>query len=71
MTHALWVCIQVDADKFTIEKEAELVVLPEDVRVPLPCIDLPELVLQSINAITAHDSASYVQSVEGAGFSSS
>jgi hypothetical protein len=34
-----------------IEKEAAVVVLPEGVRVPLPCAQLPELVLNAVNTI--------------------
>ena len=35
-----------------IEKEAALVVMPEGLRIPLPCAQLPELVLNAINTIT-------------------
>lgn len=34
-----------------IEKEAAVVVLPEGVRVPLPCAQLPELVLNAVNTL--------------------
>ena len=34
-----------------IEKEAALVVMPEGLRIPLPCPQLPELVLNAINTI--------------------
>lgn len=36
---------------FSIDKQAELVVLPERTRVALPCPDLPERVLQSVEAV--------------------
>lgn len=42
---------QVEADKFTIEKSNALVALPDFASVPLPCADLPELVLQSISGV--------------------
>lgn len=42
---------QVDADKFAIDKTHSLVVLPEFLRVPIPCADLPEIVNQAINGI--------------------
>ena len=42
---------QVDAADHKIEKERALVVLPGRQRVPLPCADLPELILQAIDAI--------------------
>ena len=42
---------QVDADKFTIEKTHTLVVLPEFLRMPLPCPDLPHIVIQAIDGV--------------------
>jgi ubiquitin carboxyl-terminal hydrolase 5/13 len=39
------------APKHRIEKEAALVVLPGRERVPLPCPDLPELVLGVVDAV--------------------
>ena len=42
---------QVDAERFSIAKEHALVVLPEFLRVPLPCPDLPELVLGALSAV--------------------
>lgn len=42
---------QVDADKFAIEKTHSLVVLPEFLRVPFPCADLPEIVNQAIDGV--------------------
>ena len=36
-----------------------LVVMPARLRIPLPCPDLPELVLACIAAVQAHDSASH------------
>ncbi len=43
--------MQVDKPQYTTEKEHELVLLPDYVTVALPCPDLPELVLQTINGI--------------------
>ncbi len=42
---------QVDAAKHKIEKESALVVMPGRQRVPLPCPELPELVLSAIDAV--------------------
>ena len=42
---------QVDADKFTIEKINTLVVLPEFLRLPLPCPELPDIVIQAIDGV--------------------
>lgn len=42
---------QVDAENFTIEKTHALVVLPEFLRTPLPCPDLPDVVIQAINSV--------------------
>eukprot|EP00798_Chlamydomonas_sp_ICE-L_P030886 gene30886-35934_t len=44
--------------QFRLEKSTTLVVMPGQETVPLPCPDLPELVLQSVTAITAHESSS-------------
>ncbi|BDA47746.1 Ubiquitin carboxyl-terminal hydrolase 5 [Coccomyxa sp. Obi] len=49
---------QVDADKFTIEKTHSLVVLPEFLRVPFPCADLPEIVNQAIDGVMESAGAS-------------
>ncbi|GMH39787.1 hypothetical protein BSKO_07685 [Bryopsis sp. KO-2023] len=48
---------QVDKDKWSVEKEFALVIMPEKTKIPLPCLDLPELVLQAIKAVQEHDSA--------------
>lgn len=40
-----------DADQWRVDKVAELVVLPERIAVPLPCPDLPELVLAAVAAV--------------------
>ncbi|KAK9805947.1 hypothetical protein WJX73_007684 [Symbiochloris irregularis] len=48
---------QVDK-QYEIEKEAAVVVLPSQQRIALPCPELPELVLNAITAIQAHDSVS-------------
>ena len=37
--------------KHRVEKERTLVILPNMLRVPLPCPDLPEIVLQVIEAV--------------------
>lgn len=42
---------QVDAKKHKIEMELALVLMPTRLRVPLPCPELPELVLSAITAI--------------------
>ena len=42
---------QLEADKFTIKKAHALVVLPGMLTVPLPCPDLPELVLGAIQGV--------------------
>ncbi|KAK9833553.1 hypothetical protein WJX81_005633 [Elliptochloris bilobata] len=54
---------QVDAEQWTVQKAAELVVLPESVTVALPCPDLPEVVLAAIAAVQAHDSAATLDKV--------
>lgn len=45
--------LQVDAEQWRVEKAAELVVLPERMAVPLPCPDLPELILAAVAAVQA------------------
>ena len=42
---------QVDALKHKVEEEYALVVLPDNVRVPLPAPELPEFVLNIVDAI--------------------
>ena len=42
---------QVDAANHKIDKESALVVMPGRQRIALPCLELPELVLNVINAI--------------------
>ena len=44
---------QVDAPADKIEKHSELVLLDKNVRVPLPCPQLPELIIRAIDAIQA------------------
>ncbi|KAL6782136.1 hypothetical protein ACKKBF_B10800 [Auxenochlorella protothecoides x Auxenochlorella symbiontica] len=46
-----------DTPKYDVVKEHALVLLPAQIRVPLPCAELPELVLQAVAAVQAHDSA--------------
>lgn len=40
-----------DSPDHRIEKESALVLVPGRQRVPLPCADLPEIVLQAITAV--------------------
>lgn len=40
-----------------LEKAHALVLLPDMARIELPCPELPEVVLQAINAVIAHESA--------------
>ncbi|CAD7697819.1 unnamed protein product [Ostreobium quekettii] len=54
---------QVDAEKFEVEKTSALVVMPSKRTFALPCPELPEVVLQAINAIQAHDSATLQEQV--------
>jgi ubiquitin carboxyl-terminal hydrolase 5/13 len=42
---------QVDRPKFSVEKEFALVIMPDRAAIPLPCPELPELVLDAIGAI--------------------
>jgi len=49
---------QVDAKQYRLETEEALVLMPARLRIPLPCPDLPELVLSCIRAVQEHDSAS-------------
>lgn len=42
---------QVGGEDHKMEKELALVVMPERLRIPLPCPQLPELVLKAINTI--------------------
>lgn len=48
---------QVDAKKYRLEVEQALVLMPARLRIPLPCPDLPEMVLACIAAVQEHDSA--------------
>eukprot|EP01024_Parvocaulis_polyphysoides_P005654 TRINITY_DN11410_c0_g3_i2.p1 TRINITY_DN11410_c0_g3~~TRINITY_DN11410_c0_g3_i2.p1 ORF type:complete len:429 (-),score=62.14 TRINITY_DN11410_c0_g3_i2:330-1571(-) len=48
---------QVDQKKYKIEKEQALIVMPDFVKVSLPCNQLPFLVLQAIDEVNKHDSA--------------
>jgi hypothetical protein len=42
---------QVDKPKFSIDKEFALIIMPDRAAIPLPCAELPELVLDVITAI--------------------
>ncbi|PSC74028.1 ubiquitin carboxyl-terminal hydrolase 5 isoform X1 [Micractinium conductrix] len=53
----------VEAKKYRIEMEEALVMMPARLRVPLPCPDLPELVLSCIAAVQKHESASLQEKV--------
>ena len=48
---------QVDAKPYSLEKTQALVVLPQGMRIPLPCPQLPELILQSLTAIAVRTDA--------------
>lgn len=54
---------QVGQPKYKIEKSHALVLLPDLQFIPLPCPELPELILQAISATLAHDSASTADQV--------
>ena len=43
--------LQVDSPDHRIEKESALVLMPGGQRVPLPCADLPEVILQAITTV--------------------
>lgn len=51
------------APKYEVITESALVLVPAGIRIGLPCTDLPELVLQSIAAVQAHDSARHQDEV--------
>ncbi|KAL4439029.1 hypothetical protein ABPG77_006966 [Micractinium sp. CCAP 211/92] len=53
----------VDAKRYKIELDEALVMLPAGLRVPLPCPELPELVLGCIAAVKQHESASRQEKV--------
>lgn len=42
---------QVDSPSYNIGKHSELILLGSDVKVPLPCPELPELVINAVSAI--------------------
>ena len=42
---------QVDSPSHNIDKHSELILLGSNVKVPLPCPELPELVLNAVDAI--------------------
>lgn len=42
---------QVDSPAHSTEKHSELVLLGANIRVPLPCPDLPELIINAVDAI--------------------
>lgn len=44
-------------DKWDVEKEHEVVILPEEWRMPYPCPNLPDQVANAVEAILAHDEA--------------
>uniref|UniRef100_A0A061RBY0 Ubiquitin carboxyl-terminal hydrolase n=1 Tax=Tetraselmis sp. GSL018 TaxID=582737 RepID=A0A061RBY0_9CHLO len=48
---------QLDKKTYKVETRHALVVMPDRARVELPCPELPEVVLQSISAVIAHDAA--------------
>ena len=42
---------QLEEDKYDIEKSQALTVLPEGLEIPLPCPDLPEIILNAIKGV--------------------
>ena len=42
---------QLEEDKYEVEKTQALTVLPEGVEIPLPCPELPEIVLSAIKGV--------------------
>lgn len=42
---------QVDSPAYNIDKHSELVLLGSNVKVPLPCSELPEHVINAVDAI--------------------
>eukprot|EP00877_Chromochloris_zofingiensis_P014486 jgi/Chrzof1/9291/UNPLg00258.t1 len=54
---------QTDKPKYTIDKESSLVLWPAKTSIPLPCPDLPEIVIQAINGVLAHESVSQQESM--------
>ncbi|KAL0051048.1 hypothetical protein WJX82_001112 [Trebouxia sp. C0006] len=55
---------QVDGPAHSIDKHSELVLLGDNIRVPLPCLDLPEVIINAVDAIQKHDSASKQDKVQ-------
>ncbi|KAA6426280.1 MAG: ubiquitin carboxylterminal hydrolase [Trebouxia sp. A1-2] len=55
---------QVDGPARSIDKHSELVLLGDIIRVPLPCLDLPEVIINAVDAIQKHDSASKQDKVQ-------
>lgn len=45
------------ADKWDVEKEHEIIVMPEGWKMPYPCPGLPDQVVNAVEAILAHDEA--------------
>lgn len=54
----------VDAKKYKVETDWALVLMPARLRVPLPCPELPELVLGCIKAVQEHASAAQQEKVD-------
>ncbi len=42
---------QVDGPAHSIDKHSELVLLGANIRVPLPCLDLPEVIINAVDTI--------------------
>ena len=42
---------QLDEDKYEVEKSQALTVLPEGTEIPLPCPELPEIILSAIKGV--------------------
>ncbi len=49
---------QLEEDKYEVEKTQALTVLPEGVEIPLPCPELPEIVLNAIKGVMVSSSPS-------------
>ncbi|GBF95360.1 ubiquitin carboxyl-terminal hydrolase [Raphidocelis subcapitata] len=52
-----------EGPKMTVVKDHSLVVMPGRLRVALPCVDLPELVNNVVNAVMAHESVTAQETV--------
>ena len=53
---------QLEEDKYEVEKSQALTVLPEGLEFPLPCPELPEIVLSAIKGVMVHSPLPSLQS---------